>query len=97
MDIIDMESAGGLIQKMMEKEEMRTVVLEETGITKHLVSSIEKMTFSNICFDAGFNRLTDETMSKIEPLVALTPTERSYYRIRNLEFLILEINKQTKP
>ena len=91
-----MESAGGLIQKMMNKEEMRTVVFEETGVTKHLVSTIEKMTFSNICFDAGFNRLSDETVSKIEPLVALTPTETSYYRIRNLEFLILEINKQTK-
>ena len=91
-----MESAGGLIQKMMNKEEMRTVVFEETGVTKHLVSTIEKMTFSNICFDAGFNRLSDETVSKIEPLVALTPTYTSYYRIRNLEFLILEINKQTK-
>ena len=92
-----MESAGGLIQKIMDNEEMRTHVFEETGVTKHLVSTIERMKFSNICFDAAFNRLSDETMSKIEPLVALSPTDRSYYRIRNLEFLILEINKQTKP
>ena len=59
-----------------------------------MIKAIKKVDFLYICRDIGVNPLSDEVIGKIEPYAAITDTDNSYYKIKQLEFLILEVNKK---
>ena len=59
-----------------------------------MIKAIKKVDFLYVCRDIGVNPLSDEVIDKIEPFVAITDTDNSFYKIKQLEFLILEVNRK---
>ena len=59
-----------------------------------MIKAIKKVDFLYICRDIGVNPLSDDVIDKIEPFAAISDTDNSFYRIKQLEFLILEVSKK---